>query len=117
MRNLYIIIQILTIVLLAVQHSSLAFRVNVNQRIVSKSSTSTVSSFQSASSYNNRRIFPLQISNNPEIENSKKSLFRLENLPFVVVVVSVMAFTFQYTTLYPWHIALHDYFEALEVGR
>ena len=45
-----------------------------------------------------------------------RSLFRLENLPLVGITVGTIAFSFQLSVLYPWHIELHKDFTALEVN-
>lgn len=62
----------------------------------------------------------LSLANTPETSATNwisKNLFRLENLPLIGITVGIIAFSFQLSVLYPWHIELHKDFTALEVKR
>jgi hypothetical protein len=82
------------------------------------SSTRTKSQSSSESATLKYRMRSLSVANTPEksTTNSMSSkLFRLENLPLVGITVGIIAFSFQLSVLYPWHIELHRDFTALEV--
>jgi hypothetical protein len=81
-------------------------------------STRTKSQSSSESVTLKYRMRSLSVANTPEksATNSMSSkLFRLENLPLVGITVGIIAFSFQLSVLYPWHIELHRDFTALEV--
>lgn len=44
-------------------------------------------------------------------------IFRQENLPLIGITVGIIAFSFQLSVLFPWHLELHKDFTILEVNR
>ena len=57
------------------------------------------------------------LENSPSSDSDLKgsSIFRKENIPIIGIAVGIIAFSFQLSVLYPWHIELHDSFSTLEV--
>lgn len=61
---------------------------------------------------------PLSLrSESPVTPASDSSVFKLENLPLIGLFFGILAFCFQLSVLYPWHLELHSNFEVLEVSR
>jgi hypothetical protein len=81
-------------------------------------STRTISQSSSESATLKYRMRSLSVANTPEKSSTKSvssKLFRVENLPLIGITVGIIAFSFQLSVLYPWHIELHRDFTALEV--
>ena len=43
------------------------------------------------------------------------AIFKKENIPLIGIAVGMIAFSFQLSVLYPWHVELHGSFSTLEV--
>ena len=56
-------------------------------------------------------------SESPVTPASDSSVFKLENLPLIGLFFGILAFCFQLSVLYPWHLELHSNFDVLEVSH
>lgn len=49
--------------------------------------------------------------------SDENAIFRQENLPLIGITIGIIAFSFQLSVLFPWHLELHRDFTILEVIR
>ena len=58
---------------------------------------------------------PLSDNNFPGSDGKYDAIFKRENIPLIGIAVGIIAFSFQLSVLYPWHVELHSSFNTLEV--
>ena len=59
---------------------------------------------------------PLSDNNFPGSDREYDAIFKRENIPLIGIAVGIIAFSFQLSVLYPWHVELHSSFNTLEVA-